>query len=655
MLRYFRFHAATFVSAFILTTVALAADTTITGELRVRYADDFENGVSEKLYAIIDEDTGRAYEVLFEQLPGKKHTSGAIVRARGKLNGDQFLVQGNGDGSVETVAAASTATGLRRVAVILINMNDANLECSNAFVTDLMYGGTDSVAGYYDEASYGLTGIDGDADGDGVYDVFGPVTIDYSITGSCFYAGWAFDAKTQAQQQFGLDLGLYTNFIYVLPSSVPCSWAGLGDLGCSTGCEAWVKACQWPDIYEHELGHNYGMHHSTIDANNDGAYENVYGDLGCVMGYSNVGHRHPNAAHKEEMGWFADYPEQIDVVQQAGQYTIDALTALPWQAANPQVLKLPAANGGHYYLSYRVRQGYDSSIRSAYVGGVSIHKFSGITSSFTYYIDTLANGGTFSDPASGFTITQLSHSPDPATGSVTLSISMECTAAQHTALMYSNGSAQSLPGGTINYTVSVTNHDAGGCAPAEFALLPNVPAGWSSSLTNSTLTISAGQTATTTLSVQSDASASPGVYPVSVTVVDLSSHRADVTPSFSYEVLSGEPDAVTDLTASVQKKTRIKLDWTAAPDNTGGTVGTYNIFRDAGTGFAQVATINGTSYTDNDTASGNTYQYYVVGIASNGLESDPSNTVSVTTGGGGGGKPGGGGGGNGGGRGGPKK
>jgi fibronectin type 3 domain-containing protein len=62
-------------------------------------------------------------------------------------------------------------------------------------------------------------------------------------------------------------------------------------------------------------------------------------------------------------------------------------------------------------------------------------------------------------------------------------------------------------------------------------------------------------------------------------------------------------------------------------------VATYNVYRAAGgsSTYQLVASSNTSSaYVDNSVATNTTYAYYVTSVASDGSESVPSNTTSVT-------------------------
>jgi hypothetical protein len=193
-------------------------------------------------------------------------------------------------------------------------------------------------------------------------------------------------------------------------------------------------------------------------------------------------------------------------------------------------------------------------------------------------------------------------------------------------------SSQTAAAGTqVTYSVNLTNHDGSACAPTTFTLVRTVPAGWSASLTSSSLTLSPGATATTTYSVTSPGSASSGTYGVwaSVSAGSTSVHQAST--SGSYTIPAGDitrPTAPSALTATVKRR-QVALTWQPATDNVA-VVG-YRMFRNG----ALLATTTATTWTDQTASTGVAYSYSVVAFDAAGNVSSPSNTPTVTIGGGG--------------------
>lgn len=87
------------------------------------------------------------------------------------------------------------------------------------------------------------------------------------------------------------------------------------------------------------------------------------------------------------------------------------------------------------------------------------------------------------------------------------------------------------------------------------------------------------------------------------------------------------PTAPTGLQGSAVGATEVQLDWNAATDET--ELGGYDVYRDAA--LLDSTNASKTSYTDTTANARSTYSYWVVARDTSGNESDPSNTVDVTT------------------------
>jgi len=118
-----------------------------------------------------------------------------------------------------------------------------------------------------------------------------------------------------------------------------------------------------------------------------------------------------------------------------------------------------------------------------------------------------------------------------------------------------------------------------------------------------------------TLNVQFDPAAT-GSYTGQLTLGSNSPTDSTLTVS-----LSGAGDAH-----------EVNLTWSAPSDSSDSITG-YKVYRASGgtSSFAVVdSTDTQTAYTDSGVQSGQSYSYYVTTLDSSGVESDPSNTTTVT-------------------------
>jgi hypothetical protein len=295
----------------------------------------------------------------------------------------------------------------------------------------------------------------------------------------------------------------------------------------------------------------------------------------------------------------------------------------PWNALAPQVLKIakPDTNE-YYYLSYRRPLGFDANLSSTYLDQLNIHRYKGSGTVQTYFLDALLDGESFVDAVNGMTIIQKSRTNDYVT--VQVSLDTTCSPAIPTVSLAPT-SQSAAPGVTLNYTISVTNQDGVLCPPTTWTLSSVLPAGWTATLSRSTLTLSPGGTGTATLAVTSAPGAAEGNYSVEVDVTDGTEPLHSTSDSATYVVMIDDesPTAPTGLSATFWRN-RVDLSWKAATDNLG--VSGYTVWRNG----VSLGGTTATSYSDSAITTGSTYTYWVVAYDAAGNASAPSNSATVT-------------------------
>ena len=225
------------------------------------------------------------------------------------------------------------------------------------------------------------------------------------------------------------------------------------------------------------------------------------------------------------MGWMP--PGNIVTVTQSGTYTVAALELSPTQAPAPQILKIAKPDTGeYYYFSYREPVGLDSGLRSAYWNRINVHKYTGsYGATNTYLLQLLDDTGVFSDTTNGITVTQVSHASDRATVQIQISAGSTTCQAATPALSLSPSSQSGAAGGTLAYTVYLTNKDNNWCAASTFSFSGVVPSGWTGTFSPATLSLSPGATGSTTLAVTSATAAAAATYTVPFNVSDPQARR----------------------------------------------------------------------------------------------------------------------------------
>lgn len=411
--------------------VSRAADqtSTVTGRLGIYQEDYFQQGTTQRAYVVTETGTGKLF-----RLQNIDDASASTLKS-----GDQVVVQGRDlrtglaptDNTLQVTnirlthsASYAQYSEIHKVLTLIVDLRDRPVLCSNENIEQTMFSGNLSVARLYEEISQQDILFPSDVDNDGESDVF-RVTIDASATDTCDPWLWAPMAK-QVATSMGVNLSLYQHFMYVLPTNTTCHWAGLGEIGCPEVCSTWVLACQYPDIYAHELGHNLGFAHASADLNNDGVIDEncEYCDFSDIMGYSGVGWRGLNAPHEFQTHWFHGGWTQEIAPWGSETYVIAPLQLGRFSSQYPQALKVPkSSDGNSYYISYRQNSGYDTSLNSLFAGRVNIHTYNAILYGSAYHktllVGSYGDGEEFADVSNHIAVTVLDHDEFSATVQVT--------------------------------------------------------------------------------------------------------------------------------------------------------------------------------------------------------------------------------------------
>lgn len=448
----------------VFSTPSIAADPdqtlpdnqTLVGQLEILIADNFETGVSERRYAIrVKQKDGddRLVSLSFASIPPDNTLrSGEQVTVEGRWIEKVFAVDSlerlsktPSDGIVRAAGInryAPLTIGDRRAIIMIVDMNDAQNEYRlPEQVISMMYEGEQNLKGLFEASSYGQLSFEPDTDGDGEADVFGPILIDHSATDDCTLGhqdvieAWA-KAADEASGLTEAELMRYQHRIYMLPNAVNCGWAGMGLVGCpevqqneNFKCRVWVPKSSWHSnegpYIAHELGHNLSWGHSSTDPENDGIMNFEYGDKSGIMGNPHWDKNLPpeyaqaNAPHRDQLGWFDDFPDAVVTPYCSGNFELHALELDPRGATmGTQVVKIHKPDTfEYYYLSYRRATGpYPSN--PDYANKINVHRNNGDRGA-TYNIDNMVENGVFRDAANGITVRATS------TGGATATVRVE--------------------------------------------------------------------------------------------------------------------------------------------------------------------------------------------------------------------------------------
>ena len=357
------------------------------------------------------------------ELAGKRVRIGGVV-ANGQLTPDA--------GGTTVVGAEVAAATSRSVGVILMHFQDKSFAGAPAIdtVRNFMFNNADSVRTHFEQSSDGLATITGDVLG--WYTIPYPAAPDANGDGTpeCLYSTWS-NAGRVAAQNAGVNLANYQYFVYVFPSAPGCGWAGLGQL---PGSSSWSNGYINHEVFVHELGHNWGVHHAssmtcTADTDGDPATAKVrvpisavagdctlseYGDPFGIMGSWN--RKLHNNWHRAQLGWL---PDQQSITAD-GRYQLTTVNGVA--GGPPRLLSIARGDGSFLVLELRQPEApFDAFSSGANpANGVSVRITPALsTRSQSKLVDTtpatathgdaaLPIGASFTDPLSGYTITTVS-------------------------------------------------------------------------------------------------------------------------------------------------------------------------------------------------------------------------------------------------------
>jgi hypothetical protein len=479
------------------------------------------------------------YSLHFADSPVTLKT-GDRVRVKG-LRIKRVFALSSGSTNVTTLATALPNTlGSQNTLMILVNFQD---NPTQPYSVSTAMGVLDTTSNFDMENSYQQTWL--------TANVVGWYTIPLSSS-VCDYATLANYAQSAASSA-GINLSAYKRFVYAFPQNA-CGWWGLGTVG-GTPSQAWINGSLQLRVLGHEMGHNLGLWHShalqcsgvTIGT----SCSNIeYGDTFDIMGATSA---HYNAFQKQRLGWLnAGVSPPITTVQSSGTYTLDPYEVTGTNSKALKILK-DATSKTWYYVEFRQPAGFDSFISgySNVLNGVVIHTGSDSSGDSSYLLDmtpatsswsdpALDVGLTFSDPASGVTISTQSVSGSSAVVNVSVG-STPCVPAAPTVSLAPSQSQTVTAGTSVSYTVSITNNDTVACSGSTYSVQMIEPTGWNGSLGSSSLSIGPGASVSTMLTVASDSAAPNGSYPVGATAAKTSNTTLASTGSATYNIGTAPP------------------------------------------------------------------------------------------------------------------
>lgn len=518
------------------TAFAAAQPTSLEGTISIEY-EDFESH-SQLRYWLTDGENSRK-ELALQKAPGWLK-SGQRVRVSGSPQGKKFQVEDNAvtlllssDGSSNTDTTGTTlvsnaVTGERSVLVAIVDFEEAlNESMTVSKAEDLVFS---RVSSYFQEASYGLTSLNGDV----ISDITLP--LDPLICDT-------YEVSQQADQlirDLGYEPDQYDHVMYIIPTNYGCKWSGQGTVGGTGTARTWIKA-PFVDVVSHELGHNFGLHHShsyhcdgaTIpDAQNSCTYYE-YGDYAGRMGNASIDN-HFNGFNKEQLGWL---DARVETVTNSKTVKLS-----PFELENPtypQVLKVfkgldVEGNSEWYYLEYRQQIGYDTNLISKYPlyqYGLLLRMATEDQPKSSYLLDstpesdwsdiTINPGNPYRDTKNGLEINVLSANGSEVEVEVIYTDENNTAKCQQGPMDFSSTSVTSVTaqaGDTVTFTYLLSNNDSSECSAETFNISTQMGSELSGQVDISQVTLNPGENQAVTLFATIATETLDGTYLIPSTV-----------------------------------------------------------------------------------------------------------------------------------------
>ena len=397
----------------------------VEGRYTLVIGDDFDAGRASYEHTVID-DTGRMTPVAFAVMPDVLHNGMRVVVA-GTRAADGETIEADRITILALAPSRDVAQGEAGIAAtaqaiaILVKFTDTTTEpFTPATVQTLMYGGpgTNSVAEFYKEASYGLQLVNGVVTPWLQLSIATPTTCTYSSIGT---------AADTAASAAGYNLASYTHRVYFFPRVSSCGWSGLATVG---GGRAWINQSASLLVVAHELGHNFGaLHAASLDCGNavigGTCTSSAYGDSFNVMGNQRA--MHFAAFQKFDFAWIT----ASNVATHASGVATYTLSPFESAGGTTYAVKIPARTNRTYWLEFRRPLGFDAGLSSFPNNGVQMRvasPFESICSGCsddTELLDatpltaaltdgTLVAGKAFADWDTGYTVSVLAASSTSA-------------------------------------------------------------------------------------------------------------------------------------------------------------------------------------------------------------------------------------------------
>ncbi|HEY3335038.1 MAG TPA: zinc-dependent metalloprotease family protein [Candidatus Limnocylindrales bacterium] len=605
---------------------------TRTGSIPLAFADGGPDGLAGAKVKVTGRRVGRTLEVASSR-PGPDLE--VLATAEENLGTDGSTTADSGTGSYST--ASTTAKNL---AVILINFKDNTAApFTKSTVQSALTGSATSIKAFFEEESKSRWSVTGT--------VFGWYTLDTTST-SCDWSTWA-TMGSNAATAAGANLSGYTNFLYVIPSTSACGWAGVAYVN---GSKSVMNGNISVQVMTHELGHNFGLGHANaLSCTSGGTRVAIDSTSNCSsQGYqdpfSTMGNNALRHNHGSQLGELGFLGSSEKVVGAPGNtYTIS-----PYLGSGPvKLVRIPRGDGTYFDLDFRTPYGnFDNfAAGSPATVGVTIRLAVGTASptsspKATDLIDTtpgttdlkdapLLVGRTVKDPVSTISFTTLSSDSSGVKVQVREGIAPSAPGALA-------ATADGTPAVALSWGTATDNMGVAGYRitrnGATLATVDASTTGWSDASVAFGTSYTYGVAAVDTSGNVGPAATSGVTTPADPNPTPAPTLSPDPTPAPTPEPVASPTPNPDDLSAPTAPEplagaagtTTVSLTWGAATDDFG--VVSYQVRRNG----TLVATLAGdqVSWKDSSRKPATTYAYTVAAVDT-GFNTGAASSLSIRT------------------------
>lgn len=348
----------------------------------------------------------------------------------------QVLAGNNLPGSSGVVnrPALEWTHGTKKVLIIRVQFTDKmgtplNEHDSNAPITDTYavnrFNAANGVRDFYDQGSFGKSTLSiADATAGDSPDVTAVLTMpqtaayyaqgNQAVAGSHYSGQLHTDARAAAVTA-GVAVDSYDRIGVVFSdlSDVANSRITYGGLGSIEGKSFWINGSYTFGVVAHEIGHNYGLQHSSLWKVSDGnpvsptGVSDEYKDIFDIMGNGSTIEHHFSHWNKSILQWIPD--SGVTGITAAGTYRVFRFDHAGASLTNPLALKIVRNRDVDYWIGLRRGTSNASMDGGAYVLWGYNDNAQGNLIDLTSPVNETANaalavGATFNDTAAGITL-----------------------------------------------------------------------------------------------------------------------------------------------------------------------------------------------------------------------------------------------------------